>query len=60
MVAQTPVKDRTRASGIRLLESTWKELEAIQLRRGHPCLNDTLRDAVHEYIATDRTEARAA
>lgn len=60
MTVQTPVKDATRAGGIRLLGSTWKELEAIQLRRGHPFLNDTLREAVREFIANDRAMMKEA
>lgn len=53
-------KDSLRARGIRLYESTWKELEAIQLRKGHSTMQDTVREAVEEYIAHNRPLRRVA
>lgn len=40
------------------MESEWMELRAVQLRRGHSCLNDTLREAVREFIDNDRSSER--
>lgn len=58
MAVHESTRDKSRASGIRLMESTWKELEAIQIRRSHPDMQTTLREAVSEYIANDRAPAR--
>lgn len=57
MAVHQGTRDTSRARGIRLLKSTWKELEAIQLRRGHPTVQETVKEAVEEYIVRQRASA---
>lgn len=54
-------KDSLRPRGIRLHESTWKELEAVQIRRDHSTMQDAVREAVEDYLAKhSRPLSRAA
>lgn len=60
MSVHTTARDSLRARGVRLRESTWKELEAVQLRRGFPTMQEAVREAVEKYIAGEYEQRTAA